>query len=181
MSLFRMGNLDWSHWVVKSCTKIAYIRVLSGYLWSTVMFSPVNFVYKLLSYPSYLCIFHNLGLWESTQTNCVVHLRPWLTEDLDKMILGDHCCHFQKMLISIPTRLIWNSSIKSGKSCKRFLDDSVFSWSSCDWSRTDNTTRHSTPSSGDEGGLLVPVSGIDEAKGQVREQVGHEVIWRNRL
>ena len=49
------------------------------------------------------------------------------------------------------------------------------------WSRVGNTARHSTPSSRDAGGLLVPVSGVDDAEDRDREQVGEEAIKGKRL
>ena len=49
------------------------------------------------------------------------------------------------------------------------------------WSRIGNTARHSTPSSrGARVRLLVPVSGVDEAEGCDREQVGDEAVRGKR-
>ena len=51
----------------------------------------------------------------------------------------------------------------------------------CVWSRIGQIARHSTPRrSGAGEDLLVPVSGVDEAEGRVREQVGEEKIAVNR-
>ena len=38
----------------------------------------------------------------------------------------------------------------------------------CVWSRIGNTARHSSPSSRDAGGLLVPARGVDEAESRGR-------------
>ena len=52
---------------------------------------------------------------------------------------------------------------------------------SCVSSRVSQMARHSNPWSKAQGGLLVPVSGVDEAEGRDRDQVGEEAIGGKRL
>ena len=44
----------------------------------------------------------------------------------------------------------------------------------CVWSRIGQMARHSTPRRNDTGGLLIPLSDVDDAEGRVREHVGGE-------